>query len=333
MKKIVLFDPSLGNNYGMFSTNLGDVIINDSVMHFLSTYFKEYEIVRMSTHVPLSSKEKSLFKNAEFTFVGGTNLLSSDIKAYNQWKSSYYDFLIKFPIVNNAILFGVGWWQYQNKPSIYTSLFYKKLLSSNFNHSIRDSYTKLKVKELGISNCVNTSCPTTWSLDGVVSDRKKQNINNVLLMLTDYHPNEAIDNKLIDLLLEKFSDKIYFFPQGIRDLEYIKSLKSFNLNKSRFVLFNHDVNDLNEFVQSNSDFVYIGTRLHGGIKCLQNGVSGLILSNDNRSKELGNDINLAVVNRQDFQGIIDWIEFNSNFGKITLPIENIENWKLQFVNK
>jgi hypothetical protein len=79
--------------------------------------------------------------------------------------------------------------------------------------------------------------------------------------------------------------------------------------------------------------VYIGTRLHGGIKCLQNGISGLILSNDNRSKELGNDINLAVVGRDDFSGIINWIDYKSKFGKISLPVENIEKWKLQFSNK
>lgn len=333
MKKIILFDPSLGDNYGTFSTNLGDIIINDSVMHFLISYFNEYEIVRISTHLPISIKEKQLIKNSEFTFVGGTNLLSSDIKVYNQWKSNYFNFLINFPIVNNAILFGVGWWQYQKKPTKYTSSFYKKLLTSNFNHSIRDSYTKSKLKEIGIMNGLNTSCPTTWSLDGMVSDRKKHNVDNVLLMLTDYHPDADIDNKLIDILLEKFNDKIYFFPQGINDLEYIKSLKSFNENKSRFVLFNHDIIDLNKFIQSNSDYVYIGTRLHGGIKCMQNGISALILSNDNRSKELGNDINLAVVNRIDFPKIVDWIEFNSNFGKVTLPTKNIENWKLQFINK
>jgi hypothetical protein len=217
MKKIVLFDPSLSNNEGAFSINLGDVIIYDSIMKFLKSSFGDYEIVRISTHIPIEKKEKNLIKDSEYIFVGGTNLLSSDIKVYNQWKNNYNKFLIEFPIVNNAILFGVGWWQYQDKPTKYTSSFYKKLLSSNFNHSVRDSYSESKVNELGIRNCINTSCPTTWSLEGMNSDRKKKNVNNVLLMLTDYHPNVEIDNKLINLLLEKFDDKIYFFPQGNLD--------------------------------------------------------------------------------------------------------------------
>lgn len=333
MKKIVLFDPSMRNNEGEFSINLGDVIIKDSVMKFLKSSFEDYEIIRISTHTQIDKKKKNLIKDSEYVFVGGTNLLSSDIKVYNQWKNNYNKFLIDFPIVNNAILFGVGWWQYQDKPTKYTSTFYKKLLSSHFNHSIRDSYSESKVNELGISNCLNTSCPTTWSLEGVNSDRKMQNENSVLLMLTDYHPNVEIDNKLIYLLLEKFNDKIYFFPQGNLDIDYLKTLKSYNENKNRFVVLNHNINDLYKLIESNSDFVYIGTRLHGGIKCLQNGISGLILSNDNRSKELGNDINLAVVDRVDFLSIADWIDRKSKFGKISLPVENIEKWKVQFLNK
>jgi len=332
MRKIILFDPSIKDNRGSFSTNLGDIIINDSVMQFLKLYFKNHEIVRISTHVPITQKEKKLVKNSQLIFVGGTNLLSSDIKKYNQWKSNYYNLLINFPIVQNAILFGVGWWQYQNRPTKYTSSFYKKLLSSDYCHSVRDSYTKNKIKEAGVVNCINTSCPTTWPLNGTLADRKKQNTSNVLLMLTDYHPNPEIDNRLIDILLEKFSSTIYFFPQGAKDLDYIKSLASFSKNKERFLLQPHDINELNKFVSSNSDFVYIGTRLHGGIKCLQNGISGLILTNDNRSKELADDINMAAVERDDFSGIIDWIEYKSNFGLISLPIKSIENWKKQFVN-
>lgn len=332
MKKIILFDPSLGNNKGAFSNNLGDVIINDAIMLFLKFNFKDFEIVRISTHTFITKKEKNLIKNAQLVFVGGTNLLSADIKAYNQWKSSYYKFIITMPIVNNAILFGVGWWQYQNRPTKYTSSFYRRLLAQNFIHSVRDSYTSIKIDEIGINNQLNTSCPTTWELNGIKTDRKRESVKNVLLMLSDYHPNTTIDNELITILLEKFTGKIYFFPQGKLDEEYLKSLSSYKTNVYRFALLRHVIDDLNEFVTSGVDFVYIGTRLHGGIKCLQNGISALILSNDNRSKEMGKDINLAVVARDDFSGIIDWIEYNTQFGQIFLPKDNIDKWKSQFLN-
>lgn len=332
MKKIILFDPSLGDNYGNLSINLGDVIINDSIMNFLKVYFKNFEIFRISTHVPLSRLEKGLIRESQFTFVGGTNLLSSDLKSYNQWRSNYIKYIFNFPVVSNAILMGVGWWQYQNTPTKYTSLFYKKLLSSQIYHSVRDSYTKMKMDEMGIVKSFNTSCPTIWELNNLSVDRMRKEAKSVLLMLTDYHPNPFFDNKLIEILLQKFEDKIYFFPQGFRDIEYLKTLKSFIENKNRFILLRHNISDLNQLIKFDSNFVYIGTRLHGGIKCLQNGISSLILSNDNRSKELGNDINLAVVDRNDFLSIIDWIDYKSNFGNISLPMENIKKWKLQFSN-
>jgi hypothetical protein len=332
MKKIVLFDPSLRDNKGGYSINLGDVIINDSIMQFLKSHFNDYEIVRISTHVSIKKNERYLIKHSEYVFVGGSNLLSSDLKTYNQWKSNYYKFLINIPVVNNAILFGTGWWQYQDKPTKYTKFFYRKLLSSKLHHSVRDSYTKTKLKELDIQNCINTSCPTTWNLNGLQVDRIKSKADNVLLMLTDYHPNIEIDNRLINLLLEKFSDKIYFFPQGNLDLIYIKTLDSYIRNKNKFVLLNHDIESLNQLIEFNTNIVYIGTRLHGGIRCLQHGISSLIIANDNRSKEIGYDINLAVVDRNDFKLIIEWIDFNTSIGYIKLPTNSIEKWKCQFVN-
>ena len=330
MKKIVLFDPSIGDNKGSLSPNLGDVIINESVLEFLKDSFRDLEIVKISTHVALSKTEKSLLKDTEYVFVGGTNLLSADIKTYNQWKSNYYKSFFLLPSVNNAILFGVGWWQYQDKPTRYTSSFYKRLLSSHYKHSVRDYYTKNKIEQMGIMNSVNTSCPTTWNLNGFLVDRMEKDVENVLLMLTDYHADPKIDNKILELLLEKFSDKVYFFPQGSLDEAYLKTLKSYKENKDKFVLLGHDVGDLNQLIESNSNLVYVGTRLHGGIRCLQNKMPALILSNDNRSLELGKDINLAVVRRDDITGIQNWIEGKTNFGKIRLPDENIVSWKQQF---
>lgn len=332
MRKIVLFDPSIGNNKGILSPNLGDVIINDSIMKFLSISFKNFEIIKISTHVELSKKEKNLLKDAEYVFVGGSNLLSADIKTYNQWKSNSYKFFITLPISKNAILFGVGWWQYQNKPTMYTTYFYKRLLSSRLHHSVRDSYTKVKLNEMGIKNSINTSCPTTWELNGIIVDRLKRKEENVLLMLTDYHPDGEIDNKIIDILLEKFGDRIYFFPQGSRDEDYLRTLKSYKENMSRFVVLDHDIEELNQLIKLHSNLVYIGTRLHGGIRCLQKGIPSLILSIDNRSLELGKDINLAVVQRGNFRAIRDWIESRTNFGRICLPNERINFWKEQFLN-
>lgn len=330
--KVVLFDPSLKNNSGDPSLNLGDLVIYDSVSSFLKTKFKSAEIIRISTHTPINKRERALIKDSDLCFVGGTNLLSSDLKEYNQWKSNYYEYLIKIPVVKNAVLLGVGWWQYQSTPTRYTGMFYKNLLSSQYIHSVRDIYTKDKLRDIQVKNCLNTSCPSIWNLNGKKMDRRKEEVNDVLLMLTDYHPDAEIDNKLLNIILDKFSGNIYFFPQGSEDSNYIKSLLTFKQNQKRFKLLNHNYQELDALVKSDPALVYIGTRLHGGIKCIQHGISALILANDNRSLELGKDINLAVIKRNNFSEIIKWIEHQTNFGVLNLPIENIEKWKYQFPN-
>lgn len=328
--KIVLFDPSLRNSIGEPSTNLGDLIIYNAVKSFLNENFKNADVIRISTHEAIDHKNRDLIKKSDLCFVGGTNLLSSNLKEYNQWKSNIRKRIFDLPTVNNAVLLGVGWWQYQDTPSKWTASFYRKLLSNQFMHSVRDSYTSSKLSEINISNNINTSCPTTWELEGFVPDIKDKTISDVLLMLTDYHPDLKKDNDLIELLIRKFSGKIYFFPQGSNDLSYFESLELFRNNKDRFVVMRHDIDDLNDFVDSNSNFVYVGTRLHGGIRCLQKRRPAIILANDNRSIEIGKDINLAVIKRGDNGTLSNWIEGDSDFGAIRLPMNKIILWKNQF---
>ena len=80
----------------------------------------------------------------------------------------------------------------------------------------------------------------------------------------------------------------------------------------------------------NNDVDYIGTRLHAGIRALQNQKRTLILSVDNRATEMGKDFNLPVVSRKD----IHFVEKNfikSTFNTdIKRPFEIISQWKNQF---
>ncbi|WP_434037640.1 polysaccharide pyruvyl transferase family protein [Formosa sp. 4Alg 33] len=330
MKKIVLFDPGLENNNGDFSKNLGDLIIQESVVKQLKNVFGDNEIISISTHSEIGKREKSLLKEADFTFVGGSNLMSSDLKKYNQWKNSKKSFFKEVPIVNNAILLGVGWWQYQNTPTDFTSSFYQKLLHSDRQHSVRDGYTKQMLHKAGIDNVINTTCPTIWELDGTSIDREYNSESDLLFMLTDYHPNPELDNSLLTLFLKYFNKDIYYFPQGSGDRAYLESLEVFKKNSNRFKIMQHNINDLFNLVQSNKNLVYIGSRLHGGIKCIHNNVPALILANDNRAIEIKKDVNIPVLEKKELIEIENWIKGETSFGKIKVSLEDIAKWKNQF---
>jgi polysaccharide pyruvyl transferase WcaK-like protein len=329
-KRLVLFDPALKNNEGEKSDNLGDVIISQSVFKYLSELFPEVEIIKISTHSFMRKREYDIVKRSKLAFLGGSNILSSNIRIYNQWKLSDTKYYYLFPKVNRIITLGVGWWQYQSDPSFFTKLFYNKVFDKEKIHSVRDNYTREMLLKGGIKKVINTSCPTTWELNGINPNRKSTKIDNCLFTLTDYNRHEEYDSKLIEVLLEFYSGKILFFPQGALDKEYLESLKIYKDNRSRIYILDRSIN---EFISvMSADVNYIGTRLHGGIKCMQTGMDSLIVSVDNRAKEIGKDINLPVVERNDFDTLKRWLKGNPVFKVIQSPIQDIQTWKDQFSN-
>ncbi len=325
--KIVLFDPSINyDNY--LPKNLGDQIISNKIQEILNQIFNGYDIVKVPIHDYPNSRDINLIKEAKFKFVGGTNLLGSNIEKGNQWRLFKNKYAVFFNKFSNVILFGVGWGAYQNKPSLYTKSYYKSLLTSKYFHSLRDNYTKEKLAEAGVANGLNTSCPTTWQLKKFNGDIVKP-ARNSLLMLTDWLTNPEEDNLLINFMLNYY-EKIYFFSQGEYDLEYLKSLNNYKNNKTKFTILDRTIQSLDNLIIGEKSLNYIGNRLHGGIHCFSKGVKGVVIAIDNRASEIGKDIYLPVLKREEKDKLRNWIEGNIVFGDIKLPLKEINNWIGQF---
>ena len=79
----------------------------------------------------------------------------------------------------------------------------------------------------------------------------------------------------------------------------------------------------------NPSIDYVGTRLHAGVRALQCNVRTLILAVDNRALEIGNDVNLNVIKRENVENTLEFIN-NEYKTDIKLPLENIERWKKSF---
>ena len=128
--------------------------------------------------------------------------------------------LYKFGILKSnmssfhVILLGVGWWNYQDTPTHYTKKVLSGLLDSTFLHSVRDSYTEKKLKQIGINNVINTSCPTMWRLTEEFCSHiphKKQ--DTVVTTITDYRKNIERDKHFLELLLSAYKN-IYLWLQS-----------------------------------------------------------------------------------------------------------------------
>ena len=220
---------------------------------------------------------------------------------------------------------GVGWWQYQKAPNAYTKYLMKLVLNHDIWHSVRDSHAELMLKKLGFKNVINTACPTMWRLDedhcSAIPSKKAE---NVVATLTDYKKDELNDFELIKLLSSCYK-KVYIWPQGSGDVEYMNKL-----GVSKFAnILPPKLESYDDLLKSEASLDFVGTRLHAGVRALQKKRRTIILGIDNRAFEKAKDFNIVVCARDQLGQLRSLI--NSEFvTKIDLPLNNIETWKKQF---
>jgi polysaccharide pyruvyl transferase WcaK-like protein len=307
--------------------NLGDEIIMDAVLKEMAEVFRDHMVLRSLTHDRIGPQTYGILKDAEISFLGGTNLLSSEINRYRQWSVGYCDIARG---LSDVVLFGVGWWQYQRAPNMYTRLFLKLALSSKWIHSVRDSYAVKMLEKAGITNVVNTGCPTMWRLtpDHCASIPRAK-AQDAVFTLTDYKKSPDHDLKFIHFLSEHYRD-IYFWPQGRGDIKYLNSLTDGEELKQAITVVPPSLKAFDSLLSdTNVNIDFVGTRLHAGIRAMQHKRRAIILAVDNRATEKATDFQLPVVDRASLAEIEQWVlhEFDT---KILLPVEAIESWKSQF---
>lgn len=316
MKKILLFDPSIS------SMNNGDAIISIAAKKHLSYLLNSSIVVDISTHLPVSINYMRYFKDVDYRFVLGSNLLKTTVFGLKkQWDIS----LIKSKFIGPCVLMGVGWWQYNNLPNLYTKYLLNSVLSKKYIHSVRDEYTLNILKNIGIHNVVNTGCPTMWELDSQhCSKINKHKAENVVFTLTDYHKDIELDRVLINKL-GKIYNHLYFWPQGYYDMNYLLNLR---VQNKKITILDPSIHSL-DFILERGNIDYVGTRLHGGIRALQKGIRTLIIAIDNRATEIHEKNNIPILQRSSIKELERVLQNNIET-QIIIPEEKILLWKKQF---
>ncbi|MBD3727907.1 MAG: polysaccharide pyruvyl transferase family protein, partial [Moraxella osloensis] len=126
-------------------------------------------------------------------------------------------------------------------------------------------------------------------------------------------------------LLQKSFNKVYIWPQGSGDIDYINQLE---LAKFAQIL-PPKLEAYNTLLLHEESIDFVGTRLHAGVRALQNKKRTIILGIDNRAFEKVKDFNITVCPRDDLAKLELLIKSNIST-KINLPTENILRWKAQF---
>lgn len=306
---------------GVATYNIGNQIIMDAVRKEIEDMFPDYFVVALP---PEDIKRHAIKYNhiSSLTFVGGTNLLNANIRRYRQWDLT----LLNIMRLKRLVLMGCGWWQYEHERTTgYTNWALHKILSGNHIHSVRDSYTVNRLKQIGIQ-AINTGCPTLWRITRKTTESIPVNIGDkVVFTLSDYNWNQARDKKIIEALSNIYS-KIYFFPQGIGDITYLNALCCGNLTGIEIIPPRLDA--FNRLLESGG-VDYIGTRLHSGIRAIQKKIRSFIIGIDNRATEMGKDFNLPIIKDCDIKYLEDIVQMDYHL-ELSIPADNINIWKNQF---
>lgn len=142
MKRIVLFDTAQG------TTNEGDYIIKECIDQEMDFLFKSQYIVRYSTHQPISKFYQMFRKNlishvcstSDYKFLCGTNLfMNSLLRLSPNWNINF----TSCKYYEGSIAIGCGMDMNAKYMDPYTKSIYKKILSHDYIHSVRDEHTKL----------------------------------------------------------------------------------------------------------------------------------------------------------------------------------------------
>lgn len=315
MRNLTVFDTSVATR------NVGDEIIMESVYKHLLSTPGWGQVFKIPTHNYLTVDSWKCLRESDISFVGGTNLLSSNMPLYNQWKIAPWDLFF----LNDVVLMGVGWWQYQKSENFYTKSFLRRILSSKYQHSVRDSYTKSKLNGLGVSNVVNTGCPTMWSLTSEHCARiPVSKADSVVYTLTDYNMDRESDEAALRLLRESYGC-VALWLQGSKDYSYY--LRS-GFDKYVDILIPPRLDAYDELLES-GDFEYVGTRLHAGVRALQKGCRSLILAVDNRAIEKQKDYSIHVIPRADIDKLSALL-IEDRATELRIDFSCIDEWKSQF---
>lgn len=300
--------------------NLGDEIIMDAVNSVVAELFPDAYAFRVPSHEALSDRTRKFIRQANWCFIGGTNLLSSNITPHGLWRldqagaNAYGS--------TRTVCLGTGWNDYMAAATPLARNLLQTSLFRDVTHSARDSYTQKHLEQIG-RTAISTSCPTTWNLTPEhCSTLPTTRSNAVIFTLSAWRPDVEADRAFVETLRRHYKT-VWFFPQMQDDYAYFQK---FGWTDIKVVAATTQA--YTHFLE-NEDVDFVGTRLHGGIRALQKGRRALILAIDNRAAEINRDTGLPVLQRNNQAGIAAWLEREEPI-MLNLPQGAIQRWKDQF---
>lgn len=276
------------------SWNLGDHVIGDAVVSILHD-IGVLPTLELSTHARPKPGHLRRVLTLDKLIFGGTNALSSSML---RRRGLTADLVLLYR--HKVVLMGVGWAGYQHDPAGYARWLWETVLDPTALHSVRDEYSADKLTALGL-RAINTGCPSTWTL-GSVGGGLPYRIDRAVVTVTDYAKDPELDTRWIRLVADRVNT-IEFQPMSAGDNEYLVE----GLRIRRELVRPLRLASLNAAL-SEPGVLYVGTRLHAGIRALQMGCPTVILAVDNRASEMSVGTGLPIVPRSNTRMVSEVLE-------------------------
>lgn len=313
------------NSVALFDTavatlNLGDEIIMDAVAGEIRRLFPEAFVYRLPTHERIGLRSYRIVNQSVNRFVGGSNILSTQVPFDFQWKLRPLDLLY----VTNLILVGVGWRSYSLKPGRLGGAVHRRLLNGRWLHSVRDQLTVEMMNRMGIDNVINTGCVTMWGLTREVVAAIPKSPARAAVVTLNAFDRDPSDAAFAEIVSRRY-DTVYMWPQSIEDMAYATYLFG-----NRAVMLAPTLAAFDALLEGDEGVDYVGYRLHGGIRALQRRRRTLVVSVDNRAVEIARDTGLPTIARPEIAR-----DLADRLGAawptpITIPLAAIDAWRSQF---
>ena len=304
--------------------NIGNTYILHSINSILfKTPPKEvYGIKNLFNITHEISTDKIDFINDNFTHI------IFNIQDQLRENISYYpDTKLRFTLINKflekihipIVVFGCGsnTFNYSNRFSIINELceeqiLFCKILSLKSKYiSLRGEYTAKIFDDLNIKNYILCGCPSYYIHGMNRLSIYKKNISNIVVT-GNFNPHVVN--------VEKYN--ITYFLQDINEVNLI--------GKSDKYFFSSKLDELNNFFKD-KDFV-IGTRVHGTIIALNNGIPAICMNQDTRAQEMCKLFNIPHINNYTFVTIEELYQ-NINFDIYNNNYSELYNKFLDFLQK
>lgn len=310
----ILLDPAYDGD------NVGDKIIMENCLLQLPSDITNDSLLHVPTHRDLTNNERDDLLSAKMKVLCGTNALSGHMRTYGLWRM---DSNIK--IYKNTVLMGVGFDSNNKTFDLYTKFLLMTILSSKYLHSVRDTFSETMLRSIGINNVIYTGCPTMWNITPeICSQIPKNKAEYVVCTLTDYNRDLQMDQAMLDILSGCY-DRVFLWPQGKDDNEYFEKVRmKDNIELVPFGLASYDK------ILEIKNIDYVGTRLHAGIRALSKCHRTIVISIDNRARNIGKDTGLPIVEREDIETLLQQKIYSEFETDLRIPIDNIKQWKNQF---